>query len=95
MIIAKFYPHITGGEKSRTQFDFYLSSDPLNTCKHLLRFLVGGLSEQRSSQWYISSLVSHIFKSIPQTTTFLGLGLGLWGIRVILRGMFGFSSVFF
>ena len=36
------------------------------------------------------TVVSHFSKSIPQTTTFWALGLGLLGIRVILRGNSGF-----
>ena len=34
--------------------------------------------------------MSHFSKSISQTMTFWELGLGLFGIRVILRGKLGF-----
>ena len=34
-------------------------------------------------------IVSHFSKSISQTTTFWELGLGFFGIRVILRGKLG------
>ena len=34
-------------------------------------------------------VVSHFSKSISQTTTFWELGLGVFGIRVILKGKLG------
>ena len=37
-------------------------------------------------------VVSHFSKSISQTTTFWELGLGSFGIRVILRGKLGFND---
>ena len=37
-------------------------------------------------------VVSHFSKSISQTTTFWELGLGFFGIRVILRGKSGFYA---
>ena len=36
------------------------------------------------------TVVSHFSKSISQTTTFWELGLGLFGIMVILKGKLGF-----
>ena len=38
----------------------------------------------------ITTVVSHFSKTISQTMTFWELGLGFFGIRVIIRGQFAF-----